>query len=237
MSTNPNQVLPSLTNGVSALMAEVMEEPGWQILMNPASPPELVRGIMRELYCEVAAWQPDMIEAAISAIGQFPRTLAARKVRLMMVHAAEEWDHGEMAVRDSAGLGQEASMARAFQSPTAFATSACWRMFVHKRLPFAYLGAMYLMEGLTPLVAGTLTPALESQGIEPRAMESLQFHVTEDTRHTAVIEGLIRDVLLQYPEKASEVQFGFDALRHVYPLPGWRAAVSRAQVTAPRGRF
>lgn len=219
-----------LKEGVSALMAEVLDDPGWQLLMDPACPPANVRAIMREIYAEIAAYQPDVIEAAIAAIGQFPRALSAKKIRAMLVHEAEEWDHGEMAVRDFVGLGHDEREARTFQSPTAFATAACWRMFAHKRMPFAYLGAMYLLEGLTPLVSAAVKPTLETQGLDAKALEFLQFHATEDVRHTAVIEGLIRDVLLQYPDKAAEVCFGFDAFRHVYPLPGWRAAITRASV-------
>lgn len=228
--TDASHTITYLQEGVSALMAEVIEDAGWQFLMNPASPADGVRAVLRELYCEVAAYQPDMIEATITSIGQFPHTLSAKKVRLMLVHAAEEWDHAEMAVRDYVGLGHDAAHARTFRSPTAFATAACWRLFAHKRMPFAYLGATYLLEGLTPLISSAVTPALEQKGVEPRALEFLQFHATEDLRHTAVVEELIRTVLLQYPDKAADIEFGFDAFRHVFPLPGWRAAFRRARV-------
>lgn len=228
--TAANHTLTYLHEGVSALMAELIEDPGWRFLTDPTSPADEVHAVLRELYCEVAAYQPDMIEAAIASIGQFPRTLSAKKVRQMLVHAAEEWDHAEMAVRDYAGLGHEAAEARDFRSATAFATAACWRLFAHRRMPFASLGATYLMESLTPLISGAITPALEQRGIAARALESLQFHTTEDPRHTAVIEELIRNILLQYPDKAPDIAFGFDAFRLVFPLAGWRAAFRRAGV-------
>lgn len=183
---------------------------------------------MREVYAEIAAYQPDVIEATIAVIGQFPRSLNAKKVRAMLVHQAEEWDHGEMAVRDFVGLERSESTVRGHQTVTAFATAACWRMFAHKRMPFAYLGALYLFEGLTPVITGLVKPLLVEHGLKASSLEYIEFHSTEDIRHAKVVDALIRDVLIQFPERQAEVRFGFDAFRQVYPLPGWRAAYERA---------
>jgi len=221
-----------LKSGIADVMAEVAAEPFWPVLMSPDSPPHLVRAIMREVYAEIAAYQPDVIEATIAVIGQFPRSVSAKKVRAMLVHQAEEWDHGEMAVRDYVGLGHDEHVARMSRTPTAFATAACWRMFAHKRLPFAYLGGLYLFEGLTPLVTGLVKPLLQQQGLSASSLEYIEFHSTEDIRHAKVVDALIRDVLTHFPDKADEVRFGFEAFRQVYPLPGWRAAYARAAAAA-----
>lgn len=224
--------LAFLKRGTADVMAAVATEPFWHLLTSPHTPPTMVKAAMREVYAEIAAYQPDVIEATIAVIGQFPRSLSAKKVRAMLVHQAEEWDHGEMAVRDFVGLGHEEDIARSTRTPTAFATAACWRMFAHKRLPFAYLGGLYLFEGLTPLVTGLVKPHLEQQGLGASSLEYIEFHSTEDIRHAKVVDALIRDVLTQFPEKADQVRFGFEAFRQVYPLPGWRAAFERAQATA-----
>ena len=67
---------------------------------------------MKQVYLEIQWYQPDVIEATIAAIGQFPRSLSAKRVRTMLIHQAEEWDHGEMAVRDYANLGGSEKEAR-----------------------------------------------------------------------------------------------------------------------------
>jgi hypothetical protein len=219
--------LSYLKAGIEELMTEVVNEPFWTFLTAPDSPPDGVAAVMREVYAEIAAYQPDVIEATIAVIGQFPRSLGAKRVRAMLVHQSEEWDHGEMAVRDYVGLGHDEVDARRYQSTTAFATAACWRMFAHKRMPFAYLGGLYLFEGLTPLVTGLAKPHLTRQGMQPSTLEYIDFHSTEDIRHAKVVDALIRDVLIQFPDKAADVRFGFQAFRHVYPLPGWRAAFDR----------
>jgi hypothetical protein len=222
-------VLDYLRTGVRALVADIEREPAWRMLTDAATPPALVQSVMREIYAEIAAYQPDVIEATVAVIGQFPRTLDPKTVRAMLVHQAEEWDHGEMAVRDYVGLGRPESDVRGgHRTPTAFATAAFWRMLAHARLPFAYLGAIYLFEGLTPLVTGTIKPHLVQQGFDVSALEYIEFHSTEDIRHAKVIDAMIRRVVDQYPDRAGEVKFGFDAFRQVYPLPGWRAAAARA---------
>lgn len=222
-------VLDFLRAGIQSLVAEIEREPAWRMLTDPATPPALVQAVMAEIYAEIAAYQPDVIEATVAVIGQFPRSLDPKTVRAMLVHQAEEWDHGEMAARDYAGLGRaEADVRRGPATPTAFATAAFWRMLAHKRLPFAYLGAIYLFEGLTPLVTGTIKPHLVDRGFGTSTLEYIEFHSTEDIRHAKVIDAMIRRVVDQYPGCAGEVMFGFEAFRHVYPLPGWRAAVARA---------
>lgn len=129
----------------------------WQLVTDPSADPARVGAALREVYREIALYQPDIIEATIAVIGQFPRSLAAKQLRTMLIHQAEEWDHGEMAVRDFVAMGGNDGEVRGqLMTPTAFATAAFWRMLAHKRLPYAYLGALYLFEGLTPIVTGLL---------------------------------------------------------------------------------
>jgi pyrroloquinoline quinone (PQQ) biosynthesis protein C len=224
-----SRIVNELKAGIADLLRELEREPAWQALMNPATPAEVSRATMREIYAEIAMYQPDIIEAAIAAIGQFPRSVPAKKIRAMLVHQAEEWDHGEMAIRDFIGLGSSEHIVRQDRwTPTAFAAASVWRMFVHKRMPFAYLGALYLFEGLTPIVTGQIKPFLERAGLGQESLEFVQFHSTEDIRHTRLVDAVIRDIAVQFPDATPQIQFGFDMFRHVYPLPGWRAAYERA---------
>ncbi|HEX6324883.1 MAG TPA: iron-containing redox enzyme family protein [Vicinamibacterales bacterium] len=227
-------VIEYLQRGVESLVADIQREPAWRMLTSPGTPAADVRAVMKEIYAEIAAYQPDVIEATIAVIGQFPRSLNPKQVRAMLVHQAEEWDHGEMAARDFVGLGgRELDVRSGRMTPTSFATAAFWRMLAHKRMPFAYLGAIYLFEGLTPLVTGIIKGHLKGHGFRDTALEYIEFHSTEDIRHAKVIDAMIRGVVTQYPQRVDEVKFGFDAFRQVYPLPGWRAAAERAQARRP----
>lgn len=221
-------IVADLTSGIHSLLQEIEATEFWRVLKDPDTPPALVRAIMRQVYLEIHWYQPDVIEATIAVIGQFPRSLSARRVRTMLVHQAEEWDHGLMALRDYVGLGGAEDEARASRmSPTAFATAAFWRMLAHKREPFAYLGALYLFEGLTPIVTGAIKGNLSAKGFGDDTLEYIEFHSTEDLKHAKVVDHLIDEVARAYPESVEAMRFGFEAFRQVYPLPGWWAAYRR----------
>ena len=218
-----------LQKGIAALLAELEDKPFWRTINDPDADPVLVREIMKQVYLEIGWYQPDVIEATIALIGQFPRSLSARRVRTMLIHQAEEWDHGEMAVRDYVGLGGSEAFARTSRmSVTAFATAAHWRMLAHKRDPFAYLGALYLFEGLTPIVTGKVKANLTRRGIPESALEYVEFHSTEDIKHAKVVDHLIAEVVAEFPSASDIIVWGFDCFRNVYPLPGWAAAYERA---------
>jgi hypothetical protein len=224
-----DNVLACLRLWIEDLLVEIRELEAWKAVTDPATDPSLVQAAMREVYMEIALYQPDVIEASIAIIGQFPRTVKARRVQAMLVHQAEEWDHGEMALRDFVGLGGiEGDVRTGSMTETAFATAAFWRFLVHKRRPFAYLGALYLLEALTPIVTGLVRKVLRDKGLTDRALEFIDFHATEDIRHTRIMEASIRDSVEQFPDADADVLFGFRAFRHVYPIPGWNAAVARA---------
>ena len=219
-----------LQHGIASLLGELEQADFWQAINSPDTDPLLVREVMKQVYLEIQWYQPDVIEATIAVVGQLPRSLSARRIRTMLIHQAEEWDHGEMAVRDYVHLGGSEQEARGSRmSVTAFATAAFWRMLAHKRDPFAYLGALYLFEGLTPIVTGRVKSQLSTQGIPDSALEYIEFHSTEDIKHAKVVDHLISEVLAEFPEATESVTWGFDCFRHVYPMPGWAAAYERGR--------
>lgn len=224
-------IITKLQRGVSDLLSEIQNTEFWQTVTSPNTDPALLQAIMKEVYLEISWYQPDVIEATIAIIGQFPRSISAKRVRTMLHHQAEEWDHGEMAVRDFVGLGGSETLARRSQmSPTAFNTAAFWRMLAHKRDPYAYLGALYLFEGLTPIVTGLVKGNLAERGIPTDALEYIEFHSTEDIRHAKIVDHLIVEMSESTPEASQSIVWGFETFRQVYPLPGWWAAYRRGRV-------
>ena len=225
---SPTVVL--LQQGITDLLSDIKRTEFWRVVTSPDTDQALIREIMKEVYREISWYQPDVIEATIAVIGQFPRSISAKRVRTMLHHQAEEWDHGEMAVRDYVGLGGREEDARNTRmSTTAFNTAAFWRMLAHKRDPFAYLGALYLFEGLTPIVTGLVKGNLAERGIPDGALEYIEFHSTEDIRHTKIVDHLIAEMSESWPEAAESITFGFETFRQVYPLPGWWAAYQRGK--------
>lgn len=218
-----------LERRVGQILDEVIESPIGQAVFAENPDPAAVRAILREVYLEIVMYQPDSIEAAVASIAQMPRTLPVSLFEEMLHHQVEEFDHGEMALRSYVGMGgDEEAARRRTQSPSAFAVSATWRNITHKRDPFLYLGAVYLFDGLTPLITQLVVKSVGRETEVAPGMEFISHHATADIEHTAQIRELIVKVAGLYPEARASIAYGFEYFAHVYPLPVWEAARRRA---------
>jgi hypothetical protein len=152
-----------------------------------------------------------------------------RMVRSMLFHQSDEFDHGEMALKDYIGLGGNEAEARKLpMSPGAFAAAGTWWMIAHLRKPFMYLGALYLFEGLTPIVTAAIKCALMKKGLDQSSLGYIEFHSTEDIKHANLVKHLISQVVTKYPEAEQDIKYGYECFRFVYPIPVWQCAYERA---------
>jgi hypothetical protein len=228
---SPEDLVKWLDCRVEEILREVENSEVWTAVVGLQAPPGLVEEILKEVYLEIAMYQPDSIEAAIASIAQFPRTMPIAWFDEMLQHQVEEFDHGEMALRDYIALGgKEIEARQRVQSPSAFAVAAIWRNITHKRDPFVYLGAVYLFDALTPIVTAKAKSALRNHlGGNARGMEFISHHATADIEHAATIRRLIVDVATANPGKIEALAYGFEYFAHVYPLPVWNSALRRAK--------
>jgi len=226
-----------LERRVTETLNEVTSSSVWRVVVDPASEPGLVIATLREIYLEIAMYQPDSIEAAVASIGQMPRSMPARLVEEMLHHQVEEFDHGEMALRDYVGFHGDESFARQRrQSPSAFSVAAVWRNITHTRDPFAYLGAVYLFDGLTPVVTDMVMKELGNRLELRSGLEFISHHAIADVEHTAQIRALIVEVANLYQEAKTAIVYGYEYFHHVYPLPVWDAARCRAVRSLPSAK-
>ncbi len=229
-SMSGKQVVEFLDNRIEQLLRQIERSEVWGVISNPESDPELVREIMKEIYLEIVMYQPDVIEATIATIAQMPRTLPVDLIDEMLHHQVEEFDHGEMALRDYIALGGDEDDARSRRmSPSAFSIAAMWRMLCHMRDPFAYLGALYPFEGLTPIITGKVKKLLRGKGMGDNSLEFVEYHSTADLEHTRIVKELIEKIADDYPESRESICYGIEYFLAVYPLPAWSAALSRAR--------
>ncbi len=226
----PLGVLQYLDGRIADVLREFEASDVWAVVSNPQSDLRLIREIMKEVYLEIVMYQPDVIEATIATIAQMPRTLDVATFDEMLHHQVEEFNHGEMALRDYVGLGgNEASARQRRMSPSAFSCAAMWRMLCHMRDPFAYLGALYLFEGLTPIVSDMVKRCLKTRGFQANATEFIEYHSTADLEHTRMVKDLILRVTEEYPESKPSICYGIEYFLAVYPAPVWNAAFRRAR--------
>jgi hypothetical protein len=214
----------------AALLSDIRSQEFWSVIVSQDTDAAFVKAIMKEVYKDIVGYQPHVIEAAIAAIAQMPRSMKPRLVKSMLTHQADEFDHGEMAFRDLIGLGvSEEEITHERISPEAFAVASVWWMIVHARDPFAYLGALFLFEGLTPVVTQIVKGHLLNKGLTGGSLSYIDFHSTEDVKHANLVHYLINETSSAYPESVESMKHGFRCFRAIYPIPLWRAAFERAQ--------
>src|SRR5579859_5045276 len=110
-ASSPRQLVDWLDRRVAEILALIEQSDVW-ITVVESPEPGLVKSVLREIYLEIVMYQPDSIEAAVAAIAQFPRTMPVAWFDEMLHHQIEEFDHGEMALRDYVALGGDQSSAR-----------------------------------------------------------------------------------------------------------------------------
>lgn len=227
---NGAAVVDQLDARINEILLDVEKSEVWAKVMSEGTDARLIAAIMREIHLEIFMYQSDAIEAAVAAIGQFPRTLPVALFDEMLHHQVEEFDHGEMALRDYVALGGDEKAARnRKQSPSAFAVAAIWKNIAHKRDPFVYLGAVYLFDALTPIITDRVQNQLKKRFGGSKGLEFIVHHATADVEHARQIAQLIRDVVALYPQSAESILYGFEYFAHIYPLPCWTAAMRRAE--------
>lgn len=229
-ATKPTPLVEWLDQRIADTLHRVEQTEFWKAITAPGADINLIREAMKEVYLEIYSYQPHAIEGAINAIARMPRSMPVRMVKAMLRHQAEEFDHGEMALRDHVRLGGDENHARSHHriSPAAYATAAIWRTIGLLDEPFAYLGALYPFEGLTPIVSARIKDILVQRGFPTDSMEFVEFHATEDPKHTELVRHLIEEAAQRFPEADASIREGIERFLAVYPIPVWETAYRRA---------
>jgi pyrroloquinoline quinone (PQQ) biosynthesis protein C len=227
--------IAALDSRIQTLLVEVEQTEVWRVVTAPSTDPHFVRAVMREVYLEIYSYQPYVIEATIAIIGRMPKADASM-IQKMLIHQAQEADHGEMALRDYVALGGDEHYARTRRiSPESFAVASLWWGLWRMEDPFAYLGALYPFEGLTPIVSQRVRDRILGSGFPTNALEYLTFHAEEDIKHANLVKKLLRHAVATYPTAAESILAGLEYFLAVYPIPVWTAAHRRACADLARG--
>jgi hypothetical protein len=225
---SPEDFADHLDKKIHAVLAAVEESEIYRILADPTTEARFVASIVKYILLEVFSYGPHIIEATFTAIGRLPKD-RPDLMRPMLLHNLAEVDHSEMALADYVKLGGEEGWARARRrTPASLAVGAVCRMVAERESPFAYLGYMYLLEALTPLLAGRAQGFLGIKAMPAGARQFIDFHAKEDVGHAQGLRNLIVQVVTAYPEEVAAIEYGFDCFTCVYPLPVWAAALDHA---------
>jgi len=224
-------VLPWLDEQIRLLLERIEASESWQTLANPTTSPQLLLALMREVYLEIYSYQPQVIEATIATIARMPKS-DAKMIQKMLIHQAEEADHGEIALKDYVALGGDEGYARKRRmSSASFIVASLWWGLCKMESPFAYLGGLYLFEGLTPIVSLRAKEILGQRGFPDEALNFIDFHSTEDIKHTNMVRKLLEYVVSKYPGTDESIKYGFECFAAIYPIPVWDEACRRAKLS------
>ncbi|WP_266368039.1 iron-containing redox enzyme family protein [Tellurirhabdus rosea] len=217
-----------LDRKMEAVLAEVEQSELYQMIADPDTDARLVALIVKYILLEVFSYGPHVTEATFMAISRLPKN-RPDLMKPLILHDLSEVDHGEMALRDFVRLGGEEAWARARRmTPESLAMAATCRMLAQFENPFAYLGYMYLFEGLTPILTERAQVFLKAKGFPAEARGFIDEHATEDIGHAQLMANMVARIVTEFPEAEAAIEYGFDCFAAVYPLPIWRRALQHA---------
>lgn len=224
----PHSVLATVDSMIASAIAEVEQSPVWRTVVSESTSMELLRAIMRQIYLELFSYQPSVVEAAFTAIGRFPKT-EPRLVRTLAMLESDEVDHGEIALRDYVALGGRETVARQHRmTPASFAFVGMWRELARAQSPYAYAGAMYSFEAMTPIFCEKVRDVLRARGFLDDALGFIVSHAKEDIAHSNALRMVLEEIAQRFPEGGLEIEYGVRCFLHLFPLPIWMAAYKTA---------
>lgn len=214
-----------LDRRVFAIFEEVKAWRGWQAISDPATSPDQIVAIVREIFRSVVWYQSHTTEAGFHMFGRFPKH-EVKLIQAVCSHKAEEAEHGVWAREDHAKLGGRDVTER--PSPATFVVASVWWRMAMVEEPLGYLGAEYLFEQLTALVTQAALPVIQGRNLPRDGLRFVIEHATEDVKHATFFKHLILDVATRYPGSSDAMFRCFDYFHAVYPLPVWDEAFQRA---------
>jgi hypothetical protein len=218
-------VVGSLSVRLAELVATIERTDAYRTVFARASDPHLASETMKQVYRDIATYQPHVTEATFTAVGRMPKRESM--IRAMILQQVEEVEHAEMARRDFLRLGGRASDLDTV-SPEGAAVAATCRFLAERCQPASYLGFMYIFEALTPIMAARAQAVMSATGYDAQAREFVDLHAVEDVRHTDQVIDMITELVSIDPAAEKAIVWGFDVFAAVYPVPLWSAAYRRA---------
>jgi hypothetical protein len=229
ISAEGGDLIAELDRRIESLVDRIYGAEVWLAVMSQSTPAGFAREVLKEVYLEIYSYQPHRIAATIAIIGRMPKD-DPKMMNSMLIHQTEEADHGEMALRDYVRLGGDEHYARSRRiSPASFAVASIWWGILQMEDPFCYLGALYMFDGLTPIVCQRAVQALGPRDFPKAAMEFLGFHAAGDLGYSRLLRRLLSDAGARYPKASESITYGLDCAMAVYPLPVWQTAYERAK--------
>ncbi len=215
-----------LDRRVDACFERVKSSRPWLFFTDPKTSSQQVIAVVREIFRAVSWYQVHTTEAGFHMFGRLPKH-DVQLIRTLCSHKAEEAEHGIWAWEDYRRLGGDPKAV--LPSPATFAVSAVWWRMAQIEDPLGYLGAEYLFEQLTALIAPVAMDVFALRGLSGNSgLCFIAEHAVEDQKHATFLKHTILDVVTRYPGSSVAMLRCYEYFEYVYPLPVWDEAYERA---------
>ncbi len=220
-ATVQSDLLNQLDEQINDILAIARAQEYWTAITSPATPMNVTSSLLRRVFLETACFTPRVVEAGIAIVGQLPKT-DPKLLQRLLIHLADEADHGEIAFNNYVALGGDKHYFDKHPlTPSSFSVLSWWWGMFHSVNPFAYLGAMYVFEAITPAATADIVSGLKERGYTEEQVGFMTMHATEDIKHQNLLRAIIVEVAEKYPNARSAIEYGIRSFTYVYPLPVW----------------
>lgn len=225
----PEEFADHLDRQILTRLGQLRQSEVFRVISATDTSPRLVMAIVKFVLLEVFSYGPHVTEATFTAIGRFPKD-RPDLMRPLILHDLEEVNHGEMALKDFVRLGGDEQWARSRRiTPESFAMAATCRLLATHESPFAFLGYMYPFEAMTPTITDEVKKLLAAKMFPVAAQGFIDVHAEEDVLHARALRDSVIQIVREFPDAASAIQYGFECFTAVYPLPIWGRSLEFAR--------
>lgn len=206
-------VFDELDSRVVDVFADIHGWRGWKFISNRRAPKPQSLALAREIMRAIEWYQAHRVETGLRLANRLPAD-EAELLRSL-------WDGG-------ADHHADAESHYAPLTPACFAVAAVRSRLAETDNGLGLIGADYLFEQLTALIAQAALPMSEERDVQHDGTRLAVMRAAANTSRVGHIKQLILDMATRQPESAKIMLRGFDCFRVVYPLPVWDEAYERA---------
>ncbi len=221
--------ITALQQTLDDLIVDLHETAFYRTLTSPHADPHLVSDTLKHVYLAITQYQPHLISATFTAVGRM-RKESESLIKTMILQQLEEVEQVEMARRNYLRLGGERASADGQMFPECTAVAAMCHFLGEHCHPASYLGLMYVIDALSPIMRTQIQRITHVNGRPAAAQEFFAPLAAQYLHHADKIASLIQEVIRLDPTAGKSILYGLRSFLSVYPLPIWNAAYQRARL-------
>lgn len=213
-------LLERLNTKTAELIAELERTPTYKVMYGTDRDADLTMRLVRTILLQSYHWVPPAIQAIFTAAGRMPYD-RPNLIRRFVDIVDEELTHPRLAFDDYIRMGGDSEAAKQRMPCESFQIQALYRTLASHEDPYTIIGAFYLSESMTPILAERLQPILGHKQFDKGQRRFVDLHAVADIEHSRQLGEIISEAAEKVPGAGEAIEYGFDCFASVYPIPLW----------------